>query len=99
MNLSELWKSYEADIRTQGFCPKTLKLELGNLDVTEITLTILREYSGKQAVHLMPNSLGHRIRFVHSLFRYAYEEMYLISNPSLKLNSLSIVIYYKKISV
>ncbi|MNC83700.1 hypothetical protein D3C75_1378110 [compost metagenome] len=51
-----------------------LVLELGNLDVTEVTLTILKDYLAKQAVRLKPNSLGHRIRFVRSIFRYAYEE-------------------------
>lgn len=62
-----------------------LVLALGNLDITEITLSTLKEYLAKQAVRLKPNSLGHRIRFVRSLFRYAYEETYLTSNPSLKL--------------
>ncbi|MEK8215347.1 tyrosine-type recombinase/integrase [Paenibacillus sp. FSL L8-0463] len=95
MNFNELWSLYEADKSIQGFSPKTLKayalqhkmlvMELGNLDVTEVTLTILKEYLAKQAVRLKPNSLGHRIRFVRSLFRYAYEETYLTSNPSLKL--------------
>ncbi|WP_332249114.1 phage integrase SAM-like domain-containing protein [Paenibacillus zanthoxyli] len=95
MNLSELWSLYEADKRIQGFSPKTLKayalqhkmlmLELGNLNVTEVTSNMLKEYLAKQAVRLKPNSLGHRIRFVRSLFRYAYEETYLTSNPSLKL--------------
>ncbi|NJJ37563.1 tyrosine-type recombinase/integrase [Paenibacillus apii] len=95
MNLSELWSLYEADKRIQGFNPKILKayalqhkmlmLELGNLDITEVTLTMLKEYLAKQADRLKPSSLGHRIRFVRSLFRYAYEEAYLTSNPSLKL--------------
>ncbi|MBP1991514.1 tyrosine-type recombinase/integrase [Paenibacillus eucommiae] len=95
MNLSELWRVYEADKRIQGFSPKTLKpyvlqhkmlmLELGDLEISEITLTMLKEYLAKQADRLKPSSLGHRIRFVRSLFRYAYEETYLNSNPSLKL--------------
>ncbi|WP_246426378.1 tyrosine-type recombinase/integrase [Paenibacillus rhizosphaerae] len=34
---------------------------------------------------MKPSSPGHRIRFIRSLFRYAYEETYLTSNPSLKL--------------
>lgn len=95
MNLNELWRLYEADKRIQGFSPKTLKayalqhkmliLELGGLDITEVTLTMLKEYLAKQADRLKPSSLGHRIRFVRSLFRYAYEETYLTSNPSLKL--------------
>ncbi|GKU80038.1 tyrosine-type recombinase/integrase [Paenibacillus sp. L3-i20] len=95
MNLSELWRSYEADKRIQGFSPKTLKAyilqhrmlmsELGDHDIADITLTMLKEYLAKQADRLKPSSLGHRIRFVRSLFRYAYEEAYLTSNPSLKL--------------
>ncbi|MNI50525.1 hypothetical protein D3C73_1051900 [compost metagenome] len=74
MNLNELWSLYEADKRIQGSSPKTLKayalqhkmlvMELGNRDVTEVTLTTLKEYLAKHAVRLKPNSLGHRIRFV-----------------------------------
>ncbi|UVI27337.1 tyrosine-type recombinase/integrase [Paenibacillus spongiae] len=95
MNLSELWRLYEADKHIQGFSPKTLKayvlqhkmlmLELGDLEISEITLTMLKEYLNKQADRLKPSSLGHRIRFIRSLLRYAYEETYLSSNPSLKL--------------
>lgn len=62
-----------------------LVMELGTLDVTEVTLTILKEYLAKQAGRLKPTSLGHRIRFLRSLSRNAYEETYLTSNPSLKL--------------
>lgn len=95
MNLSELWRLYEADKRIQGFSTRNLKAyalqhkmlmqELGNLDITEVTLNMLKEYLAKQADRLKPSSLGHRIRFVRSIFRYAYEETYLTSNPSLKL--------------
>jgi site-specific recombinase XerD len=34
---------------------------------------------------LKPNSLGHRIRFIRSFFRYAFEEGYVARNPPLKL--------------
>lgn len=34
---------------------------------------MLKEYLTKQADRLKPSSLGHRIHFVGSLFRYAYE--------------------------
>jgi hypothetical protein len=53
MNLNKLWSLYEADKRIQGFSPKTLKayalqhkmlmLDLGNLDVTKVTPTILKK--------------------------------------------------------
>nr|WP_231506456.1 phage integrase SAM-like domain-containing protein [Paenibacillus sp. UNC451MF] len=62
-----------------------LARELGDLDISEVTLNLLKEYLTKQSDRLKPNSLAHRIRFVRSLFRFAYEETYLSSNPSLKL--------------
>ncbi|WP_340003756.1 tyrosine-type recombinase/integrase [Paenibacillus sp. FSL K6-0276] len=95
MYLSELWKLYEVDKRIQGFSPYTLKAytlqlkmlvgELGDLEIEEITLLELKEYLARQSGRLKPSSLGHRIRFVRSLFRFAYEEGYLTKNPSLKL--------------
>ncbi|WP_262495636.1 tyrosine-type recombinase/integrase [Paenibacillus sp. B2(2019)] len=95
MKLSELWHLYEADKRIQGYSPRTLNAyvlqnkmlmtELGDPEIAEITLPMLKQYLAKQAERLKPSSLGHRIRFVRSLFRYAYEETYLTSNPSLKL--------------
>ncbi|WP_338113186.1 site-specific integrase [Paenibacillus artemisiicola] len=97
MNLSELWHHYESDKRIQGFSANTLKAyslqlkmlvtELGDLEITEITLNLLKEYLAKQSDRLKPSSLGHRIRFVRSLFRFAYEETYLPTNPSLKLRA------------
>lgn len=96
MILSELWQAYESDKRIQGFSSNTLKAyalqlrilvkELGDLDISEITIHLLKEYLAKQSERLKPSSLGHRIRFDRSLFRFAYnEETYLTSNPSLKL--------------
>ncbi|TCM85306.1 integrase/recombinase XerD [Paenibacillus sp. BK033] len=95
MIISELWHHYESDKRIQGFSPNTLKAyalqlrmmvrDLGDIDISEITLTLLKEYLAKQSDRLKPSSLGHRIRFVRSIFRFAYEETYIPSNPSLKL--------------
>lgn len=95
MNISQLWKLYEADKRIQGFSINTLKAyalqlkmlvnELGDIHISDVTLLLLKEYLAKQSDRLKPSSLGHRIRFVRSLFRFAYEETYLTSNPSLKL--------------
>ncbi|MCZ8520964.1 MULTISPECIES: integrase [Paenibacillus] len=66
MNLSELWRLYEADKRIQGFSSSTLKAyslqqrmlasELGDLDISEITLQQLKEYLAKQSDRLKPNS-------------------------------------------
>lgn len=56
---------------------KMLVTELGDLDISEITLILLKENLAQQSDRLKPSSLGHRIRFVRSLFRFAYEETYL----------------------
>lgn len=79
MILSELWRLYETDKRIQGFSPKTLKAyalqhkmlmnELGDLDITEITLTLLKEYLAKQSNRLKPSSLLSRDK---NLYRLPY---------------------------
>ncbi|MCR8635347.1 tyrosine-type recombinase/integrase [Paenibacillus radicis (ex Xue et al. 2023)] len=95
MKLDELWMLYEADKRILGFSPHTLKAyflqlnmlirEMGNLELEEVSLNLLKDYLAKQTERLKPSSLGHRIRFVRSLFRFAFEEGHLPKNPSLKL--------------
>ncbi|MEC0270471.1 tyrosine-type recombinase/integrase [Paenibacillus anseongense] len=95
MNLKDLWMLYEADKRILGFSSHTLKayslqlkmlvLELGDLELEEISLNILKDYLAKVSERLKPSSLGHRIRFVRSLFRFAFEEGHLTRNPSTKL--------------
>ncbi len=82
MNLSELWSLYKADKRILGFSPHTLKAyslqlnvltrEIGDLELEDVTLPLLKEYLAKQSERLKPSSLGHRIRFIMSLFRYAF---------------------------
>jgi site-specific recombinase XerD len=48
-------------------------------------LSVLKEYLAKQSERLKSSSLGHRIRFIRSLFRYAFEEGYVSRNPAPKL--------------
>ncbi|WP_246058558.1 hypothetical protein [Paenibacillus illinoisensis] len=64
-----------------------LVLDLGDVDISEVTLNLLKEYLAKQSDRLKPSSLWHRIRFVRSLFRFAYEETYL--SAILLLNCVS----------
>lgn len=95
MNLSEAWKAYEADKRIEGYSPHTIKAYviqcrllirfLGDLDVQEITLEQLKSHLAKDAERLKPSSLGHRIRFLKSLFRWALDEGYISRNPASKL--------------
>lgn len=77
MKLSELWKLYMADKRIQGFSPFTLKAdslqlnvlirEIGDPELDEVSLFVIKEYLANQSERLKPNSLGHRIRFSLSL--------------------------------
>jgi integrase/recombinase XerD len=95
MKWTELWVLYDADKRIQGFSTHTLNayaLQLkmvtagvNDLEIEAITLDLLKGYLSKQSVRLKPSSLGHRIRFVRSLFRFAFEEGHISRNPALKL--------------
>ncbi|GGF99099.1 hypothetical protein GCM10010912_49810 [Paenibacillus albidus] len=68
MILSELWLHYEADKRIEGFSPNTLNAYalqlrmlvtyLGNIDISEVTLNLLKEYLAKQSDRLKPSSQG-----------------------------------------
>ncbi|KEQ27862.1 site-specific integrase [Paenibacillus tyrfis] len=78
MKLNELWMLYETDKRILGFSPLTLKAyslqlkmlirKIGDLDIEEVTLNLLKDYLAKQSARLKTSSLGHQIRFVRSLF-------------------------------
>jgi site-specific recombinase XerD len=59
--------------------------ELDDLDIEAVTLNLLKDYLAWVSERLKPSSLGHRIRFVRSLFRFAFEEGHITRNPSLKL--------------
>lgn len=95
MLLSEAWAAYEAEKRLAGYSPHTLtayQLQhnlllryLGNKPLTEITTEDLKRYLAAQT-HLKPASLGHRVRFLKSLFRWAHEEGLITSNPATKIH-------------
>jgi site-specific recombinase XerD len=95
MTLKDLWMLYEADKRILGFSTYTMKAyflqlkmlvrELGDLEIEEISLNLLKDYFARVSERLKPSNLGHRIRFVRSLFRFAFEEGHITRNPSLKL--------------
>lgn len=60
MILSELWNHYEADKRIQGFSPNTLRAyalqlkmlvsDLGDVDISGVTLNLLKEYILSKAI-------------------------------------------------
>lgn len=95
MLLSEIWSLYEADKRIQGFSQHTFKAykiqlnllirHLGDVEIENIRLVDLKQYLSKDAERLKPSSLGHRVRFIRSVFRYAHEEGILTANTAAKL--------------
>lgn len=95
MLLSEAWQKYKSDKRIEGYSTLTLKTygyqydlltrHLGDVHMGEITTDNLKQYLGEAAEHLKPSSLGHRVRFVKSLFRWTHEEGYIVKNPASKL--------------
>ncbi|EJL20685.1 hypothetical protein PMI05_05926 [Brevibacillus sp. BC25] len=87
MKMTDIWTLYEADKRILGFSPYTLKAYSLQLKV------LIREIGN---LNIGASSLGHRIRFIRSLFRFAFEEGYILKNPTTKLREprLEIILRY-----
>jgi integrase/recombinase XerD len=95
MHLSSLWSAYEADKRLEGYSLHTLKAyrlqaqllirHVGDVAVQTITHDTLKNYLAETTQHLKPSSIGHRVRFLKSLFRYAHDEGLTLKNPAAKL--------------
>lgn len=95
MLLSEAWERYQSDKKIEGYSPLTLKMYsfqykllkryLGDIKIDEFTTEKLKQYLIESGGHLKPSSLGHRIRFIKSLFKSIQEEGYILKNPAAKL--------------
>lgn len=95
MQLSNAWESYLRDKLIEGYSEFTLKAyeiqsnllikHFGDIEVSMITTDCLKAYLVLASKSLKPSSLGHRIRFIKSLFRWVHEEGYISKNPSSKL--------------
>ena len=94
MYLSNIYKEYEKDKYLLGYSPITLKAYklqhnlllryFGNIKLNDITYQNIKDYLYHQ-IHLKPASIGRRIRFIRSLFRWAHDEGYIDRNPASKL--------------
>ncbi|SFB36475.1 hypothetical protein SAMN04488072_11959 [Lentibacillus halodurans] len=95
MLLSKAWENYQSDKRIEGYSLLTLKMygfqcELlqryfGDIRMNDITTENLKQYLGEAGGHLKPSSLGHRVRFIKSLFKWTHEEGFISKNPAAKL--------------
>ncbi len=95
MQFSEAWKYYERDKQLEGYSRSTLKgykLQYGlladyypeDLKLGDFDRNLLKEYLVKQ-VHLKPNSIAYRIKFIRSFFRWAVDEGYINKNPAVSI--------------
>lgn len=94
MLLSEAWQLYAEDKWMLGYSKHTMKAYkvqsnllirgIGDQSIEDITYPLLKQYLANQS-HLKPASLGHRIRFIKSLFKWAQDEGYITANPAAKL--------------
>jgi len=95
MNLLEAYELYENDKRFEGYKETTLEgyrwqnekmyEYFGNKPVDEIMVFDLKRFLNEKYGHLKPSSLGARIRFIRSFFRYLSDEGICKSNVSTKL--------------
>lgn len=84
MKLSEVWLVFQADKQIEGFSVHTLqsyKIQLnllirqfGDVDINTIRLIDLKQYLAKHAERLKPSTIGARVRFIRSFFKYAHQE-------------------------
>jgi len=95
MLLQEAWALYEVDKTLERYSIVTLKhykvqmrlliRHFGDSDIKDVTLLSLKNYLIEKCGHLKPSSLGARIRFIRSFFRWAADEGYCQTNPARKL--------------
>jgi len=87
--ISQMYNLYEKDKQLLRYSPKTLKgykiqsnllvRYFGDIDIRTITIDMIKDYLIAQD-HLKASSLGARVRFLKSFFRYCFEERYIDDN-------------------
>jgi site-specific recombinase XerD len=93
--LSVALKRYQSDKKIEGYSTLTLRNYsfqycvllrfFGDKDINSFCTDSLKNYLVEQGEHLKPSSLGHRIRFLKSLFILAHGEGYIVKNPATKI--------------
>lgn len=95
MLLSEASKLFLSTKEQEGFSPYTLNAyriqqtllirDIGDVDISDVTLQQLRDHLKKEAKHLKPSSVAHKTRAIKSMFGWLMYEDYIEKNPALKL--------------
>ncbi|MFC0188502.1 tyrosine-type recombinase/integrase [Fictibacillus aquaticus] len=95
MILSEVWSAYKDDKKIEGFSDYTMRAygiqvsllirHFGDVSISDISLLDLKRYLAKDADRLKPSTIGSRVRFMRSLFKWAHNEGVITANPAAKL--------------
>lgn len=95
MFLSEAWEKYYVDKKIEGYSLLTLKTyclqfnmlvkHFGDVDTEEVVIDQLKSYLIEVGGHLKPSSLGNKVRFLRSFFKWLHEEGVINENPAIKL--------------
>lgn len=95
MLLSHAWKSYQSDkmiegysaltIKNYGFQYNMLQRYFGDIEMNNFSTDLLKKFLVETGGHLKASSLCHRIRYIKSLFNWAFEEGVVLKNPTSKL--------------
>ncbi|UZJ80519.1 tyrosine-type recombinase/integrase [Fictibacillus sp. KU28468] len=72
-------------LKTYSFQFNMLLRYFGDIDFNSVTTDQLKTYLIEEGEHLKPLSLGHRVRFIRSLFKWAFDEGFIKNNPAAKL--------------
>ncbi|WP_416828243.1 site-specific integrase [Ectobacillus polymachus] len=98
MLLSEAREKYQLDKKIEGYSALTLKTYcfqynlllrfFGDIDMGEFSAEKLKSYVIEAGEHLKASSLGHRVRCIRSLFKWAYDEGFISKNPATKLKAI-----------
>ncbi len=91
MKFSEAWPLYVKDKTLANYSPHTIRgydiqcrlfvAHFDDPDIEEVTKDDIKNYLLHQ-VHLKPQSLAFRVKFIRSFYRWAVDEGYASKNPS-----------------
>ena len=95
MLISQMFEKYKKDKELEGYSPHTLKAYkiqsnlliryFGDIEFEDMTIDMLKDYIASQIEKLKPSSIGHRVKFLKSINRWAFELGYIKINPAYPL--------------
>jgi len=96
MLLSTIWERYKKEKQLSGRnVPSTLDQygmysrlfieHVGDMEIEDVTLKIMKEYLHIHTERLKPGSLAQRMKYFRSIWRWAHEEGYITENPAARL--------------